>query len=103
MARTNFKNVQRLIAEATAAAVEKLMAEREKDATHIAEHVKASEDMIERLNALESMIRDLILFEKDRIKALQAHSADIQTEEPLLIEHEEKPTVLRVLTGKANG
>ena len=70
MARTNFKNVQRLIAEATTAAVEKLMAERELDAQHIQEHVKASEDMIERLHAMESIIRDLILFEKERIKAL---------------------------------
>ena len=86
MPRTNFKNVQKLIAEATAVAIEKLMAERQLDAQHITEHVKASEDMIERLTALEDMIRDLILFEKQRITALQGHKADIESEEPALPE-----------------
>ena len=87
MARANLKNIEKLIAEATAAAVSKLMAERQLDAQHIQEHVKASEDAIGRMEALESMLRDMILFEKERIKSLQAHIADINTEEPALTEH----------------
>lgn len=88
MARANLKNIEKLIAEATAAAVTKLMQERQLDAQHIQEHVKASEDAIARMEALESMLRDMILFEKERIKSLQAHIADINTEEPALIEQQ---------------
>jgi uncharacterized protein YicC (UPF0701 family) len=86
MARVNLKGIEKLIAEATAAAVTKLVQEREMDAQHIQEHVAASEDMIKRLEALESMIRDLVLYEKERIKALKNHIDDIKTEEPARIE-----------------
>ena len=86
MPRMNFKNVEKLVAEATAIAVTRLAAERKVDADHIAEHVRASQDAINRLEALESMVRDLIVFEKERLNALQGHHEDINNDEPALIE-----------------
>lgn len=86
MARANSKNIKRLIAEATELATNKYDAERKLDADHIAEHIKASEDAIARMEAIESMMRDLILFEKERLKALQGHHNDIITTEPDLVE-----------------
>lgn len=106
MARTNLKNIQRLIAEAASAAVEKLAAERKVDADHIREHAEASRVQIDHIARQEQNIIDYIeqshkalidglrkMFlemrqeEQERLNALTAHLSDINTEEPVLIEH----------------
>jgi hypothetical protein len=86
--------VQRLVVEVASAACDELAAERRVDADHINQHIKASEDALERLAALESMIRDLIMFEKERLKALQGHHEDMTTEEPILGEPQQFKQIL---------
>lgn len=84
MPRTNTGNVEKLAHKAITEMASAWDAERKIDGDHIAEHVKASENSIQRLEALESMIRDLIMYEKERLKSLQAHHEDITTHEPAI-------------------
>lgn len=84
MPRGNSENFVELVMHGAQAVAAKWDAERGVDADHIAEHIKASEDALERLNALLKMISDLIGFENDRLKALRSHHEDITTIEPAL-------------------
>lgn len=106
MSRTNLKNMQRLIAEAAEAAVNKLAAERKIDADHIKEHAEASRVQIEHIakqeqniinyieeshkaliDGLRNMFLQMRQEEQERLTALVAHLNDISTEEPPVIEH----------------
>lgn len=84
MPRTNSDNFVELVMRGAAGVAATWDAERKVDAEHIAEHVKASEDALERLNALLAMISDMIKFENERLKSLRSHHDDITTVEERL-------------------
>lgn len=118
MARTNLKNVQRLIAEAAEAAINKLAAERKTDADHIRQHAEASRVQIDHIarqeqhiieyieqshaaliDGLRKMFLQMRQEEQERLSALTAHLNDISSEDPSPIEH----SVVRQLKSINNG
>lgn len=95
MARTNLRKVKEAINLAAEAAVAQLAREREKDKTHIEEHVRSSQQELVYLTETEKRLVDFIreVFvalrtrEEERVKALQKHLDDINDDGGDVIEH----------------